>query len=110
MTLQNGDPERLPNLTVIQEQFENASIQYQNLKDRQSLRTLGLLSGVLLCLIGLILGQTWPIRILVFVLGLLILSGTAYGIARVSQVELEQKETVVMSLREQLDKKQHLEK
>lgn len=103
MTIENEEEKQLQDLSSIREQFENASIQYQNLRDKQSFRILGSLSGGLLALIGLILGQNWPIRLAVFLCGVLILTFSLYFISKVSQIDLDQKEAEVRSLRDQLD-------
>ena len=103
MTIENEEEKRQEDLSSLLEQFESASIKYQNLRDRQSFRILGSLSGILLALIGLILGQNWPIRLAVFLCGVVILVLSLYFIPKVSRIDLDQKEAEVISLRDQLD-------
>jgi ABC-type lipoprotein release transport system permease subunit len=91
---------RLANLRF---QYEDASIKYQNMKDRQSFRILGFVTGVILCLIGIILGQTWPIRILLLISGLAIFLGTYFGIQKISINELEKQAGIVQNLQDQVN-------
>lgn len=84
------------------EQFENASITYQNMKDRQSFRTLGLLSGMILALIGLILGQSWPVRLALLAAGLAILGLSWFRIKHIPIAELNRQEALVQAFQDQV--------
>lgn len=70
-------------------QFEVKSIAYHNLRDRQSFRNMGIISGILLALIGIFFAPGWLLKILLFVCGLLISLGSFRLIKKVDPKELE---------------------
>lgn len=83
-------------------QFESNSIKYHNLRDIQSFRNLGMVTGVLLFLIGIIFAPTWPIRILLMILGIIIFFASLKLIKKVGPQELEEMSQQVNQLQEQI--------
>lgn len=90
-------------LAELQEQYTEISIKYQNMKDRQSFRILGFTTGIALSLIGIILGQTWLLRISLIACAALIIIGAAYGIKKADRAELEQQEVLVQTKQDQIN-------
>jgi len=76
-------------LAEVQEELIEASIKFQNMKDRQSFKTIGVTTGIALAFIGITLGYNWTMRIAFTLVAVLIILGAIYGIKKVDRTQLE---------------------
>ncbi len=60
------------------------------MKDRQSLKTLGITTGVALAFIGITLGHNWGMRIGFVIIAAALILGAVYGIKKVDRAQLQE--------------------
>ena len=80
----------------------DVSIKHHNMKDRQSLKTLGITSGIALASIGITLGHNWTMRIGFVIIAAALILGAVYGIKKVDQAQLQELETLVTNKQDQI--------
>ena len=90
-------------LAEVQEELIDTSIKYQNMRDRQSFKTLGITTGIALAFIGVTLGHNWTMRIALFLVSALIILAAVYGIKRIDRKELEDLGNQVKIKKEQVN-------
>lgn len=89
-------------LAEVQQSLINVSIKYQNMKDRQSFKTLGVTAGVALAFIGLTLGHNWGMRIGFVIASALLILGSIYGIKKVDHAQLRELESSITNTQAQI--------
>jgi Flp pilus assembly protein TadB len=100
--MKNVQTDLTTRLTEVQEELINANLKHQNMKDRQSFKTLGVTTGIALAFIGITLGHNWTMRIAFIVLAALLILGAIYGIKKVDRGQLEELKTLVTNKQDQI--------
>lgn len=100
--MENVQKDLTARLIEVQEELIAANIKHQNMKDRQSFKTLGITTGIALAFIGITLGHNWTMRIAFVVLAALIILGAIYGIKKVDKAQVQELQTLVANKKDQI--------